>query len=111
MVLCSRDAHYYDGGLTQFLPPPPASRIINVCCFPMAGRSTPGGAIDISPDTFEPWPYTMRQMLEWAFEPAPEDVLVMLTAKGRRDANAWAQQQGGLAGLLGADQARLMPPT
>ncbi|MEW5306537.1 MAG: hypothetical protein WDW36_008994 [Sanguina aurantia] len=109
LVRAYRDAHYYDGGLTQFLPKPPAARVFNVCCFPAANMRGAGGSIDISPDTFEPWPYTTRQMLAWAFEPAPEEILVMLTAKGRRDAMAWAESQGGLAGLLSADQVLANP--
>ena len=32
------------------------------------------------------------QMLAWAFEPASEDILLELIAKGRRDAFAWAQE-------------------
>lgn len=32
------------------------------------------------------------QMLAWAFEPASEDILLELIAKGRKDAFAWAQE-------------------
>jgi hypothetical protein len=52
------------------------------------------GNIAISPDAFEDWPYSLQQMLGWAFEPADEAQLVMLIECGRRDALAWAQQSG-----------------
>eukprot|EP00983_Pelagomonas_calceolata_P007704 250479-Pelagomonas_calceolata.AAC.3 len=42
-------------------------------------------------------PYTFRQMLSWALEPADDEVLVWLMEKGKRDSLTWsAQRKGGL---------------
>lgn len=38
--------------------------------------------IGISPDSFEPWDYSLRQMLQWAFEPADEATVAALIEKG-----------------------------
>jgi hypothetical protein len=59
------------------------------------------GNIAISPDAFAEWPYSLQQMLGWAFEPAEEQQLLVLIDCGRRDALAWAQQSG-LAELVAA---------
>jgi len=33
-------------------------------------------------------------MIQWAFEPADDDMLLSLVQKGKRDARAWALSQG-----------------
>ena len=32
--------------------------------------------IGISPDNFEDWPHTLKEMLSWAFEPASDELLL-----------------------------------
>lgn len=46
--------------------------------------------IAISPDAYHDWPHDLNQMLQWAFEPASEDVVHALIDAGARDAKAWA---------------------
>jgi hypothetical protein len=36
----------------------------------------------------------MRQMIGWALEPADDDMLLFLIAKGKKDAHAWAESHG-----------------
>lgn len=71
--------------LLPHLPPPTLS---------LSPHSTPPSCLApwhaLSPDTFEQWPYDMGTMLGWAFEPAPEDMLLKLVEKGKRDARSWA---------------------
>ncbi|GLI66184.1 hypothetical protein VaNZ11_009948 [Volvox africanus] len=84
-----RDGIYFDGGITNFIPSTPTTRCHSVCCFPSKMlRAFPN--IDLSPDTYESWPYDMGTMLSWAFEPAPEETLMFLVEKGKRDARSWA---------------------
>ena len=47
-------------GLTNFIPIPPNTVGIRVCCFPSKQLSRLY-RIGISPDSFEPWPYTLAQ--------------------------------------------------
>ena len=111
-----RGSPHFDGGLSNFIPLPPAQRGVRVSCFPGQQMRAFRG-IAISPDTFEAWPHDFSTMLRWAFEPAPDEMLLQLIEKGRRDARAWALQQGipaavtsgGLvlpAGAVGAGAAR-----
>ena len=72
---------------------------VRVCCFP-SKQLSPVYRIGISPDTYEPWPYTLRQMVGWAFEPGSEEFLGELIEKGRRDATAWMCDMG-----LGGEEA------
>ncbi|KAK9811101.1 hypothetical protein WJX73_002918 [Symbiochloris irregularis] len=89
-----RGALHYDGGLTNFIPLPPTVPVgIRVCCLP-AGQLNTVYPIDITPDSYEDWPYSASEMLSWAFEPADKEVLYELIAKGRKDARAWALQTG-----------------
>lgn len=80
---------HLDGGLTNFIPIVPGSTGIRVCCFPSKQLTTSLYRIDISPDSFEAWPYTMKQMIQWAFEPADEYMIQLLIEKGKKDAIAW----------------------
>ncbi|KIY96281.1 hypothetical protein MNEG_11682, partial [Monoraphidium neglectum] len=53
------------------------------------------GCIHIAPDLAPGgWPYDIRQMLSWAFEPADQGMLEELVARGRADARAWAAATG-----------------
>lgn len=89
-----RNTPCFDGGFTNFLPDVPgADATCRICCLPSKQLARIGN-IAISPDAFEDWPYSLQQMLGWAFEPADEAQLVMLIECGRRDALAWAQQSG-----------------
>ena len=63
---------------------------VRVCCFP-SKQLSPVYRIGISPDTFEPWPYTLRQMIQAAFEPGSEAFLEEFIDKGRKDAQAWME--------------------
>jgi hypothetical protein len=45
-----------------------------VCCLPRQQLAAIRN-ISISPDAFSPWPYNVSQMLNWALEPADEDML------------------------------------
>ena len=89
--------NYLDGGVTNFIPLPPESDGdlgVRVTCF--ASRHVSSlyyGDIGISPDTFEECPYSLRQMIQWAFSPAEDGILAHFVDKGERDATAWARQQ------------------
>ncbi|GAB4816375.1 hypothetical protein N2152v2_003421 [Parachlorella kessleri] len=82
-----------DGGLTKFIPLPPQTVGIRVCCFP-SKQLNPYYRIGISPDNYEPWPYTLGQMLQYAFDPADEKFVTEFIEKGKRDAQAWMEQMG-----------------
>ena len=57
-----RGAQHYDGGLTNFIPiPPNVQQGIRVCCFPSKQINSVYN-IQISPDNFEDWPYTMKEV-------------------------------------------------
>ena len=57
-----RGSQHLDGGLTNFIPVPPDSKAgIRVCCFP-SKQLSPVYNIQISPDNFEDWPYTLREV-------------------------------------------------
>ncbi|GLC46328.1 hypothetical protein PLESTB_000999500 [Pleodorina starrii] len=84
-----RDGLFFDGGITNFIPTTPTERCHRVCCF-ASQQLRSFKNIDLSPDTYEAWPYDMRTMLSWAFEPAPEETLQLLVEKGKRDARSWA---------------------
>ncbi|GAX72636.1 hypothetical protein CEUSTIGMA_g92.t1 [Chlamydomonas eustigma] len=89
-----RDRLALDGGFTNFLPVPPnCPGVVRVACFP-SSQLRAYRNIGISPDNFEEWPYDMRQMLGWAFQPASEDFLVYLVDKGKQDARSWAKSHG-----------------
>lgn len=80
----------FDGGLSNFIPVPPnCQEAVRVACFPSQKLRMFKG-IELSPDTFESWPHDMNQMIKWALEPAPEEMLHSLIEKGKRDARAWA---------------------
>lgn len=50
--------------------------------------------IGISPDSFEPWGYSLRQMVQWAFEPADEATVAALIDKGAQPGRYLLLQRG-----------------
>lgn len=88
-----RGSASYDGGLTNFIPIPPADYGVRICCFPSKQLNSVY-EIQISPDSFTDWRHGMTQMVSWAFEPADEQMLDQFIAKGRADAKAWAEECG-----------------
>mgnify|MGYP001808132982 CR=1 FL=1 len=68
-------------GITNFLPNVPGSTTVRVCCLPRQQLAAIRN-ISISPDAFEPWPYNVQQMLNWALEPADEDMLEVNWERG-----------------------------
>eukprot|EP00775_Hariotina_reticulata_P004363 gene4363-4616_t len=93
LITSFRKEPCFDGGITNFLPDVPNATTCRVCCLPskQLGRI---GNISISPDTYQDWPYSLNQMLGWAFEPADEEQLQMLIGCGRSDAQQWAHAAG-----------------
>lgn len=90
-------------GITDFLPSPAGARhTVRVCCLP-SRQLAALGPIHISPDMYSGWPYTLREMLAWAFEPAEQGMLEELVERGRADARAWAAATG--VGALAAAEA------
>ena len=90
-------------GITDFLPSPAgAGHTVRVCCLP-SKQLAALGPIHISPDIYSDWPYTLREMLAWAFEPADQGMLEELVERGRADARAWAAATG--VGALAAQAA------
>lgn len=78
-----------DGGLTSFIPVPPGvKRPIRVACFPRKSLGSTFGNISISPDAFEDSfsCYSMRDYISMALNPASDEMLQSLAAKGKRDA-------------------------
>lgn len=58
------------------------------------------GDICITPDSYDTWPYDMRTMLNWAFNPADDAMLLYLVEKGEKDASAWLDSQPELQSAL-----------
>ncbi|KAL6776490.1 hypothetical protein ACKKBG_A21345 [Auxenochlorella protothecoides x Auxenochlorella symbiontica] len=85
-----RGSYVMDGGMTNFIPIPPGTTGVRVCCFP-SRQLSPIYRIGISPDTFTPWPHSLASMVSWALEPADEATVVSLIDKGRADALAWME--------------------
>ena len=94
-----RGAAHLDGGLTNFIPVVPGTVGIRVCCFP-SRQLSPLYRIGISPDSYdEDWPYSLRQMVQWAFEPPEEEQIVLyLIDKGKVDAQRWMDHMGLVGG-------------
>lgn len=89
-----RGSAHLDGGLTNFIPVVPGTVGIRVCCFP-SKQLSPLYRIGISPDTYdEEWTYSLRQMVQWAFEPADEKVVQYMIEKGKEDTQQWMTHMG-----------------
>jgi hypothetical protein len=67
--------------------------------------------VDISPDTFSPWPREYggwlgelskwQELVQWGLVPTRDDMLQFLMDRGYEDACEWAAVQGLLAGAAG----------
>jgi hypothetical protein len=117
-----RGAWCADGGLTNFLPVPPAcGRPVRVTCFPAYNAAAALGdarlAIDIAPDApgaggvVTAAPYGISRLVQWALTPASDDVMDALVHQGQDDAARWvervvrAEREG-----AGIDAAAAAPP-
>ncbi|KAF3519876.1 hypothetical protein DY000_02060520 [Brassica cretica] len=78
-----------DGGLTLFMPPTAAAKTVRVCAFSASNFELKG--IGISPDCNPLNRATSRQLLNWALEPAEDEVLEKLFELGYADAAAWSE--------------------
>ncbi|XP_010461145.1 PREDICTED: patatin-like phospholipase domain-containing protein 4 [Camelina sativa] len=78
-----------DGGLTLFMPPTAAAKTVRVCAFSASNFKLKG--IEICPDCNPLNRATARQLLNWALEPAEDDVLEKLFELGYADAATWAE--------------------
>lgn len=78
-----------DGGLTLFMPPTSASNTIRVCAFPASELGLQG--IGISPDCNPENRATLRELFNWAMEPAEDHILDNLFELGYLDAAVWAE--------------------
>jgi len=105
-----RGSAHCDGGVTDFLPLPPAAAetdsAVRVCCFPAysvaQALGRPGFRIDIAPDAPEPGsdvpvspPYGPARMLQWALTPADDETLRTLLTHGRADAERFLEGRAG----------------
>lgn len=79
-----------DGGLTSFMPPTAAQSTVRVCAFPASqlGLKNIGISPDCNPAQSRASP---RQLLNWALEPAADDVLEHLFDLGYQDASIWGR--------------------
>lgn len=77
-----------DGGLTLFMPPTSAAQTVRVCAFPASRLGLQG--IGISPDCNPENMASPRQLLNWALEPAEDEILDQLFELGYLDAAVWA---------------------
>ncbi|CAE5959114.1 unnamed protein product [Arabidopsis arenosa] len=77
-----------DGGLTLFMPPTAAAKTVRVCAFSASNFKLKG--IEICPDCNPLNRATSRQLLNWALEPAEDEVLEKLFELGYADAATWA---------------------
>ncbi|CAH8392473.1 unnamed protein product [Eruca vesicaria subsp. sativa] len=84
-----RDRVCVDGGLTLFMPPTAAAKTVRVCAFSASNFELKG--IGISPDWNPLNRATSRQLLNWALEPAEDEVLEKLFELGYADAAAWSE--------------------
>ncbi|CAA7059252.1 unnamed protein product [Microthlaspi erraticum] len=78
-----------DGGLTLFMPPTAAAKTVRVCAFSASSFKLEG--IGISPDCNPLNRATARQLLNWALEPAEDEILERLFEQGYADAAKWAE--------------------
>ncbi|XP_043713983.1 patatin-like phospholipase domain-containing protein 4 [Telopea speciosissima] len=78
-----------DGGLTLFMPPTSAAHTVRVCAFPADQLSLKG--IGISPHCNPESRASIRQLFQWALEPAQDHILDRLFEFGYLDAATWAE--------------------
>ena len=87
---------HVDGGLTNFIPLPPKMHPdeagIRITCFASEQLRSFYNDLEIAPDTLDSWPYSLSQMVQWAFNPADESVLSMLAQQGEESAMHWVDR-------------------
>lgn len=88
---------HVDGGLTNFIPLPPQMHPderpgIRITCFASEQLRSFYSDLEIAPDILDTWPYSITQMVQWAFNPADESVLSMLAQKGEESAMHWVDR-------------------
>ena len=75
-----------DGGLgTNFIPLPPCTEPVTICCFPSMPFES-----DIAPGKYSQCDYSLRKMLKFAVLPPAEDKIVELFEMGVNDVLDWA---------------------
>ncbi|KAG0504265.1 hypothetical protein KC19_N000100 [Ceratodon purpureus] len=77
-----------DGGITLFMPPTAADKTVRVCAFPLYAPE--GISPDLNPAETRAG---MRQLFNWALEPAEDVILDQLFELGFQDAMAWVKKQ------------------
>lgn len=77
-----------DGGITFFMPPTAADKTVRVCAFPLYAPE--GISPDLNPGETRAG---MRQLFNWALEPAEDVILDELFDLGFQDALAWVKKQ------------------
>jgi hypothetical protein len=87
-VTIFRDRVCIDGGLTLFMPPTVADKTVRVCAFP--SYAPEGISPDCSPVEGRA---SIRQLFNWALEPAEDEILDELFLLGYQDALVWVNQQ------------------
>jgi predicted acylesterase/phospholipase RssA len=87
-VTIFRDRICIDGGLTLFMPPTVADKTVRVCAFP--SYAPEGISPDCSPVEGRA---SIRQLFNWALEPAEDEILDELFLLGYQDALVWVNQQ------------------
>jgi len=75
-----------DGGISNFIPTPPCTEPVKVCCFPQVPFAS-----DIAPGNFGPCPFSLREMLRYAILPPSEEKIGELFEMGVNDVLAWAK--------------------
>ncbi|KAL3695257.1 hypothetical protein R1sor_009333 [Riccia sorocarpa] len=81
-----------DGGITLFMPPTAAEKTVKVCAFSAAAWGIKG--IEISPDhNPKMFKVSNRQLLNWALEPAEDEILDGLYEMGYEDALVWVRRE------------------
>eukprot|EP00850_Spirogloea_muscicola_P009427 SM000053S17384 [mRNA] locus=s53:34044:37158:- [translate_table: standard] len=86
-----RDRYCVDGGISLFMPPTATSETVRVCCFPASALGLT--SIGISPDLRPENRATMRELFNWALEPATDDILEILYEDGYKDAAMWHEHR------------------
>ncbi|KAG2490373.1 hypothetical protein HYH03_011175 [Edaphochlamys debaryana] len=112
-----------DGGVTALLPVPAAPHdfLLKVSCFPrhhvaklpVLNRKAALRSLElgISPGAYEPWPYTLQDMMAAALHPHADDrFLLQLLETGRSDAVRWVEAAGLLPAPVRLTDLKLFAP-
>jgi len=82
-----------DGGLgVNFIPVPPCTQPVQVCCFPIGEVYQ----ADIAPGKFSECAYSLATLLKWAVLPPTEENVLNLFEMGVSDVLDWASAQNSL---------------